>query len=105
MNISFPCWSAFNAYLKTDNKEAVSAVAFNPIIMAPPTDHSTIYTTMKRMKEASNVLEQSHIPVFFDMAILTKALEIKWSRDQELNEVVPFRGRNALPDVCVQWDR
>ena len=69
MNISFPCWSAFNAYLKTDNNEAVLAVAFNPIIMAPPTDHSTIYTTMKRIKEASNVLGQSHIPVCFDMAI------------------------------------
>ena len=78
-NISFPCWSAFNAYLKMDNKDAASAVAFNPIIMAPPTDHSTIYTTMKRMKEASNVLGQSQIPAFFDMAILTKALEIKWS--------------------------
>ena len=92
MNISFPCWSAFNAYLKTDDKEAVSAVAFNPIIMAPPTDHSTIYTTMKRMKEAASVLGQSHIPVFFDMAILMKALEIKWSRDQELNGVIPFEG-------------
>ena len=26
------------------------------------------------------------------MAIFTKALEIKWSRDQELNEVIPFEG-------------
>ena len=75
--LTFPSWSPFHASLMTDdNSDTVSNVAFNPIIMAPPNDHNTIYTTMKRMKEVSSILGQSHMPVIFDMGLLTRALEM-----------------------------
>ena len=87
--LTFPSWSPFHASLATDNDtETVSNVAFKPIIMAPPNDHNTIYTTMKRMKEVSSILGQTHIPVIFDMGLLTKALEIKWSAKDELAGVI-----------------
>ena len=92
-NVTFPTWSSFHASLVTDtDTEKVSNVAFNPIIMAPPNDHNTIYTTMKRMKEASSILGQTHIPVIFDMGLLTKALEIKWSANNELAGVILCEG-------------
>ena len=92
-NVTIPTWSPFHASLVTDNDtEKVSNVAFNPIIMAPPNDHNTIYTTMKRMKEASSILGQTHIPVIFDMGLLTKALEIKWSANNELAGVILCEG-------------
>ena len=75
-----------------DNSDTVSNVAFNPIIMAPPNDHNTIYTTMKRMKEVSSILGQSHMPVIFDMGLLTRALEIKWSAKDDLAGVVLCEG-------------
>ncbi len=51
-------------------------VAFNPIIMAPPTDYNTIYTTLKRLLEVSQNLGFQYLPVFFDMGPLTKAMEL-----------------------------
>ena len=67
-------------------------VAFNPIIMAPPSDYSTIYTTLKRTKECVNALGQSEVPVYFDMGLLTKALEITWAKPVELQGVIPCEG-------------
>ena len=52
----------------------VSTIAFNPILMAPPTDHNTIYTTLLRNKEIVNSLGQEHLPFTFDMGILTAML-------------------------------
>ena len=72
--------------------ETVTNVAFNPIIMAPPNDHNTIYTTMKRMKEVSSILGQTHTPVIFDMGILIKALEIKWSAKDDFAGVILLEG-------------
>ncbi len=70
----------------------MSSVAFNPIIMAPPNDFSTVYTTMKRIKEAASALGQSHTPIVFDMGLLTKALEISWNSKDDLEGVIPCEG-------------
>ena len=69
-----------------------SKVAFNPILMAPPTNLDTIFTTLKRSKEAVNALGFPHVPVFFDMGLLTKALEIVWASPTELQGVIPCDG-------------
>lgn len=49
-------WGPFHAPLASQVKLQVSNTAFSPIIMAPPTDQSPIYTTLKRMKEAFGAL-------------------------------------------------
>ena len=56
--------------LMTDNNsEKVAKVAFSPIIMAPPNDHSTIYTSKKRMPELSNI---------FGTDTYTRTLHLTW---------------------------
>ena len=75
-----------------DNNQPISNVIFNPIIMANPTEPSTVYTTLKRLKEAANLLGQAHIPVTFDMGLLTKALEITWANPDELKGIIPCDG-------------
>ena len=87
-----PPWSSFHATFKSKNQQHVSNVAFNPIIMAPPTDYSTVYTTLKRVKECLNALGQTHTPVYFDMGLLTKALEITWAKPVDLQGVIPCEG-------------
>ena len=60
--------------------------------MAPPTDYSTVYTTLKRVKECLNALGQTHTLVFFDMGLLTKALEITWAKPVDLQGVISCEG-------------
>ena len=60
--------------------------------MAPPNDYNTVYTTLKCTKEQMNALGQDICPITFDMGLLTKALEIVWSRTEELKEVIPMEG-------------
>ena len=87
-----PPWGLFHAALETEVNSAVSVVSFNPIIMANPTEHQTIYTTLMRIKEAMNNLGQTNVPVVFDMGLLTKALEITWANHEELSGVIPCYG-------------
>ena len=69
-----------------------SVVSFNPIIMANPTDPATIFTTLKRAKESMKNLGQNYAPVFFDIGLLSMALEIAWANPQELAGVIPCEG-------------
>ncbi len=62
------------------------------MIMANPTEPSTVHTTLKRMKEAAFLLRQNTLPVTFDMGLLTKALEIKWAKPDEFEGVIPCDG-------------
>lgn len=88
-----PPWSVYHSILNMNKHDTdPSKIAFNPIIMAPPTDPSTVFTTLLRLKETANTLGQEHIPVFFDMGLLCKALEVTWSKPDELNGVIPCVG-------------
>lgn len=74
------------------NLTETAEIVFNPIIMAPPNDYSTVYTTLKRTKEQMNALGQHICPIVFDMELLTKALEIVWARKNELEGILPMEG-------------
>ncbi|XP_053391138.1 uncharacterized protein LOC128553968 [Mercenaria mercenaria] len=87
-----PPWTVFQTHAFPDSVQEPSEIVYNPIIMAPPNDPNTIYTTLKRTKEQVNALGQSVCPVIFDMGLLTKALEIVWSRPEEFEGVVPIEG-------------
>ena len=86
-------WAQYHMKVSMDTlPQKVSTVAFNPILMAPPNDPSTVYTTLIRLKEAASSLGHSHIPICFDMGLLTKALEIVWANTVEFSEVVLLEG-------------
>jgi hypothetical protein len=79
-----PPWGSFQVTLsKSITKVGHSKVAFSPIIMAPPSDGATVYTTLRRAKEAVNLLGFEHIPIVSDMGLLSKAVEITWSHPRE----------------------
>ena len=90
---SVPPWSPYHCALSSfiGDELPVSTVAFNPILMAPPSDARTVYTTLRRTKEVFNTLGFTHVPIVFDMGLLTKALEITWS-SADLDGVIPFEG-------------
>ena len=67
--------------------------------MVPPSDYSTIYTTLKCTNEYVNALGQNDVPIYFDMGLLTKALEITWKTPVEL-QGIPFEGDMHLL-MCV----
>ena len=87
-----PTWTVFQTRVFPDIVKEKSEIVYNPIIMAPPNDLNTVYTTLKRTKEQVNFLGQSVCPIVFDMGLLTKALEIVWARPDEFKGVEPFEG-------------
>lgn len=90
--VSVPPWTVFQSKVKHDNLNSPATVLFNPIVMATPTDLSTVYTTLKRAKEQMNALGQNTCPIVFDMGFLSKALEIVWAKKDEFEGVVPMEG-------------
>lgn len=90
--VSLPPWTVFQSQIEPDCLHDTAEVAFNPIIMAPPNDYNTVYTTLKRTKEQMSALGQNVCPITFDMGLLTKALEIVWSRTTEFDGVLPMEG-------------
>ncbi len=85
-------WGPYHVNLSTTAATSVSTVAYNPIIMAPPSDYATIYTAMRRNKEIANALGHTSLPIFFDMGLLPKALKISWAHPDELSGVIPCEG-------------
>ena len=77
-NCHIPPWGAYHAMLSDIREEdrVVSKVAFMPINKSDPTDLSTINTTLLRIKRAVNLRGQTDVPIYFDMGLLGKALEI-----------------------------
>ena len=79
-----PVWSAYHSMLCPPAKEKyISKVAYNPILMATPTDKSTVYTLLLQMSELPTKLGQE-----FDLGILSKALDKKWACNEELSSVI-----------------
>ena len=86
-----PPWDAFHVLLHQESTPA-SAISYNPILMAPPTDYKSIFTTLMKNKEIVDDLGHKHLPIFFDMGLLTKALKITWAKPEELAGVYPCEG-------------
>lgn len=97
IELSPPC-GPFHA-ASTYEKSHVSVVASNSIIMAAPTDMTTIYSVLKRNKEIGKSLGNIYIPAFFDMGFQTKALVVTWSRPHDLSGIIPCEGMHLLMPV------
>ena len=62
--------------LTLERDGVVSKVVFMPINKSDPTVLSTIYTTLLQIQRAANRMVQTHVPIYFDMSLQGKALEI-----------------------------
>ncbi len=96
-NESIPPWTVFHSKIEHSNDLKITNVAYNPILMAPPNDYSTVYTIVRRQQEAIHSLGFTHAPAFFDMGLLTKSLEIYWAKQDELSAIIPCQGGAHAP--------
>ena len=87
-----PPWTVFQAHVKRSVLLDQADVVFNPVIMSPPSDFSTIYRTLMRVKEQMYAIGQTVCPIYFDMGLLSKALVIVWANPSEFYGVIPLEG-------------
>jgi hypothetical protein len=85
-----PAWSGFNA-LVSDGEIPQTRILYLPFINAPPSDFSTIYTTLLKLVETATALGQEHILVTADLAIYSKAVQILWTEPDPLAGRVTMR--------------
>jgi len=84
-----PSWSSFNVrnlVATEDNKRTV--IRYCPMINAPSTDPSTIYTIPLQLKKTMEVLKQKHLVIAFDKAIYKIAKDIQWNKPTEFSNTI-----------------
>ena len=57
-------WTIFQSDVEPDHIHSKRNSFFNPIIMAPPNDYSTVYTPLKSIKEQINALDKKYCSIF-----------------------------------------
>lgn len=86
-NQCIPGWSAFNEK-STGNCPELSVVGFCPMLPAPATDLSTIYTVMDMVSNMMYKLGQLNTVLTFDQALYCKAKEIQWHLPDHFKHMV-----------------
>lgn len=89
-NANIPAWGGFNSVVTT-RVVPQARIRYLPFINGPPSDYSTIYTSLLRLVHLASALDQSHILVTADMAIYSKAQQILWTEPEPLNGRVTMR--------------
>jgi len=89
-NSQVPAWGGFNA-LVSEREIPLTHIWYLPFINAPPSDYSTIYTTLLKLVETATALGQEHILVTADVAIYSKAVQILWTAPDPLAGRVTMR--------------
>ena len=74
---TIPGWSGFNVM-------TFATIRYLPFLHPPPTDLSTIYTTLLKLVAVAEKLGQPHILVIEDLDIYLKAQQILWSKPESL---------------------
>ncbi|KAL8573646.1 hypothetical protein ACOMHN_007199 [Nucella lapillus] len=77
--------------MTSDKTVPVATIRYLSFIHAPPTDLSTIYTTLLKLVAVAEKLRQPHILVTGDLAIYLKAQQILWSKPESLAGKVTMR--------------
>ena len=85
-----PSWNGFNM-LVCNKVSPVANIKYLPFIRAPPSDFSTIYTTLHKLVEIATCVGQPHILVTADLAIYSKAQQILRSKPEKLDDKVTMR--------------
>ena len=78
----------------------VSKVAFMPIHKSDPTVLSTVNTTLLQIQQAANQMGQTDVPIYFDMGLQGKALEVILAQPGVFKAIVlRDRGMHVLMSV------
>ena len=69
-------WTAFNVQMSSMNVPRTT-IGYCPMIASSPTEFSTVYTFLKNVQTMTESLGQSNSFITFDLALYTKAKEIR----------------------------
>lgn len=83
-----PFWTGYNSMIRQDRETSVTVTAYPPIIEAPPSDMSTVYTTLKRGKDLAEKCGQDFHIHTFDQQLYAIAQMVKLSRQEEFPRTV-----------------
>ena len=89
-------WTAFNVNVSQDNAFSESVVGYCQVIDSSPTEMPAVYMVLKRSIQMADKLGQQDVIVVFHQAIYTKANEIIWRRQEEMNRV-------CFEDGCLSY--
>lgn len=87
---NIPAWSGYNSFT-TSRSIPVTSIKYLPFINAPPSDVSTIFTSLEQLVRLAEKVGQNHIIVTADLAIYSKAIEMLWTKPPSLEGKVTMR--------------
>ena len=82
-----PGWTGFNTLI-SEKPDGISKVGYLPVVDAPVTDISTIYTILRRSVDIANKLELQYAVLIFDEAVYAKTQQVRWKSDEFLNKFI-----------------
>lgn len=86
-NQRIPSWSSFNSATTVDLR-GIQHVGYLPIIPAPATEASTIYTCLCNLKDVLDQLQQEYLPVTCDEGVYRIARPIVMSNPKEFEKII-----------------
>ena len=75
--VLMPGWTGFNSELHANDILLKSTIGYLPIVDAPVTDLSTVYTILKRSMKIADKLKLQYLVLVFDEAIYSKVQQIR----------------------------
>jgi hypothetical protein len=87
LSTCLPGWTGFNTLL-TETPSRISKIGYLPVVDAPVTDISTIYTILRRSADITNQLHLQYAVLIFDEAVYAKAQQVRWKSDEFLSKFI-----------------
>ncbi|XP_070548281.1 uncharacterized protein [Ptychodera flava] len=87
-NVTLPAWTGFNQQLSSNIIRPVSKIGYLPVIDASPTDKSTINTVLSTSVDIANKLRLQSVVLNMDLAIYSKAQEIRWQNEEYTQRLI-----------------
>lgn len=82
-----PSWSSFNSILTKENR-SIDKVAFLPVLPAPVTDYSVVYTELCNFLDLLDQLDQEFLSVFCDEGVYKIARQIIFENQEKFRKII-----------------
>ncbi|OXU22397.1 hypothetical protein TSAR_010977, partial [Trichomalopsis sarcophagae] len=99
-NQHFPTWSSFNSAILKDCRPK-QIVGFLPILPAPVTEFSTVYTSLCNFKDILNQLNQKQLAVVCDEGVYKLARHITLTNNKEFENIIVLLGNFHMIKVVL----
>ena len=90
-----PAWSGWNTMqcrLQGHAPATKSHIVYHPLLMAKPSDPSTVYTSIIKARDITRAAGQKYTILTADQQLFKVAIRIKWNEPDEFDDVIPRLG-------------